>query len=154
MDSHDHIAIHLDKSAVAVPGKTCIATGCGKRFDGFIIETQVEDGVHHTGHGFASTRANRQKQRIVLVSKFFTQLLFHAANTLLHLSLKHLWIGSLVGVVVGANFRGNGETWRHGQPDAGHFSQIGSFATEKFFHLPVAICLVSEVIYVFNLRGS
>ena len=44
------IAIHLNETAVGVPGETRISRLQGNPFHGYVVESQVQDGVHHTGH--------------------------------------------------------------------------------------------------------
>ena len=48
---HNNIRIHLDKSAVAVPGPARIAGFCGKDFNHVLVKSQVQNGIHHTRHG-------------------------------------------------------------------------------------------------------
>ena len=60
-------------------------------------------------------------------------------------------IGAFMVVVVGADFRANGESWRYGKADSGHFSKVGPFASQKGFHLAVSIGFaVPERINVFR----
>ena len=48
--AHNHIAIHLDKAAIAVPCKTGISGMGGQRGHGFIVKAKVQHCVHHAGH--------------------------------------------------------------------------------------------------------
>ena len=59
-----HVAEHLDQAAIGVVGKTGIVAALGQRFDGLIVEAEVEDGVHHAGHGELCAGTNRDKQGI------------------------------------------------------------------------------------------
>jgi hypothetical protein len=47
----------------------------------------------------------------------------------------------LVGIVVGADFGGDGEARRHRETDAGHFGQVGTLAAEQGLHGAVAVSL-------------
>ena len=54
-----NVAIHLDKAAVAIPGEAFVAGSLDEGDDRLIVETKIENRIHHTGHGIAGTRANR-----------------------------------------------------------------------------------------------
>ncbi len=59
-------------------------------------------------------------------------------------------IGSLVGVIIGADFGGDGESGRHRQADAAHLGQVRAFAAEQRFHAAVAVgFLITKQINVF-----
>ncbi len=44
-------------------------------------------------------------------------------------------IVAVVLVELGADLGGDGETGRHRQPDAGHFRQVGTLATQQILHV-------------------
>ena len=50
-------------------------------------------------------------------------------------------IGFLVGVVIGADFRGNGEARRDRQAQIAHLGQIGALAAQEIFHPGLALGL-------------
>jgi len=140
LHAHDHVAIHLDETAVAIPGKALILGGGGQRFDGVVVEAEVEDGVHHAWHGIARAGAHGHQQREPLgITKLVAHDFFHVGNAGLDLGLEHGRIGALVGVIIGANLGGDGESRRHGQADAGHFREVGSLAAEQRLHAAVAV---------------
>ena len=47
---HGRCAVHHDEAAVGVIGEARVFRFRGKAFDGFVVESEVEDGLHHTGH--------------------------------------------------------------------------------------------------------
>ena len=47
---HGCCAVHHDEAAVGVIGEARVFRFRGKTFDGFVVETEVEDGLHHAGH--------------------------------------------------------------------------------------------------------
>ena len=53
LDAHNDIAVHLEETAVAVVGKTFVTTAFGEGTYGLVVETEIEDGIHHTWHGVA-----------------------------------------------------------------------------------------------------
>ena len=50
LHTHDDVAIHLDEAAVTVPGKTLILGGCDESEHCLIVQTEVENGIHHARH--------------------------------------------------------------------------------------------------------
>ena len=46
---HD-VTIHLDKAAVAIPCKALVFCGLGQRDNSFVVETEVQNRIHHTRH--------------------------------------------------------------------------------------------------------
>jgi hypothetical protein len=66
------------------------------------------------------------------------------------LRVEFLGVGLLVGVVIGADLGGDGESRRHRQTDAAHFRQVGAFAAQQRLHAAVAVgFLISKQINVF-----
>jgi hypothetical protein len=55
--AEDDVGIHLDEAAIAVPGEAGVAAHCGEALDRAVVEAEVEDGVHHAGHGDAGRRS-------------------------------------------------------------------------------------------------
>ena len=60
----DDVAEHLDQAAIGVIGKAGIVAALGQGFDGLVVEAEVEDGVHHAGHGELGAGADGDEQRI------------------------------------------------------------------------------------------
>ena len=84
------------------------------------------------------------------VAEAFAEDLLGVGDAGLDLRPEFLWIGLFVGVIVGADFGGDGEAGRNGQADAGHFRQVGAFAAEQGLHGAVAVrFFVAEEINVF-----
>ena len=150
LHTHDHVTVHLNEPAVAVPSEAWITAGFSERIHGLVVETKVKDGVHHARHGLASTGANGKQKRVALVAELLAELFLHQFHSIFHLRLKHLGIGALVGVVIGADLRGDGETRRHRQADAGHLCEVRPLTAEQFLHFPVAIGFFAEVIDVLS----
>ncbi len=151
LHAQHHVAIHLDEAAIAVPGETFVVGRLDQRQNGFVVEAKVQDRVHHAGHRIARAGANGDEQRHgVSVAEPGAHNFFHVGDADLDLGLEVLRISPPGGVVISADVRGDGETRRHGQPDAGHFGQVGAFAAQERLHRPVAVgLLVSKQINVF-----
>ena len=46
----NHVAVHLHKAAVAIPGKALVIGRLCKREHRLVVETEVQNRVHHAGH--------------------------------------------------------------------------------------------------------
>ena len=143
LDAEDDVAIHLDKAAVAVPGEALVLGGGGEGFHGLIVEAEVEDGVHHAGHGVAGTGADGDEEGEALgITELVAHDFFHVLHAGFHLALEGGRIGFFVGVEIGADFRSDREAGRDGEADAGHLGQVGAFAAEEGLHGAVAVRFV------------
>ena len=125
---HYNASIHLEETTVGIPGELCIAGLLGKGFDDFVVNTEIEDSVHHAGHRLTSTGANGKKKGVLEVTKLLAHGLFDLGNICLDLGIESLGVFLSVGVIIGANFGRNGETSGNGNSNAAHFGEIGAFA--------------------------
>ena len=58
LKAENSLAEHLDESAIGIPRKALIARPLGQSQHAFVIEPDVQDGVHHPWHRESSTRAH------------------------------------------------------------------------------------------------
>ena len=137
-DFHDDVGEHLNESPVAVPGPAGVAGLCGEGFHNVFVEAEVEDGIHHAGHGCARTRANGDEKGILLIAELFAGDLFHLID-IFHYFLLDVGIDlSAVLVILGAGLGGNRETLGYGQTDFGHLGEVCALAAEQFSHARIA----------------
>ena len=64
-----HDREHRDEPAVAVPGEALVARPRRQPLDGGVVESQVQDRLHHPGHRHARPRAHRHQERTVAVAE-------------------------------------------------------------------------------------
>ncbi len=141
LHAEHHVAIHLHKAAVAVPGEALVVRGAGEGEDGLVVEAKVEDGVHHARHGVARAGADGDEERHALgVAKFAGHDLLHLGDAFLHLLLEIGGVAALVGIIKRADLGGDREPWRNRQADAAHLREVGAFAAEQRFHGAITIC--------------
>ena len=110
-----------------------------KALDGIVVETQVEDRVHHAGHGERSARANRHEQRVGGVAE-----LRAAAGLEVGLGGNDLIECALGPHVAGAGvldtgLTGNGKATGNRQADAAHLGKVCALAAEHEVHGLVAL---------------
>ena len=55
---HNNVGIHLDKSSIAVPSPTRVAGLLSDYVNNGLIQTKVQNGIHHTGHGCSRAGTN------------------------------------------------------------------------------------------------
>ena len=134
VNAHDDIGKHLDKAAVAIPGKTRVLRLRDEALDGIVIEAQVEDRVHHAGHGERSARTNRHEQRVVGVTE-----LLAAAGLEVRLGSNDL-IECVFGPdvagtgVLDTGLAGNGKATGNRQADTTHLGKVSALATKHEVH--------------------
>src|SRR5205807_779652 len=49
-DAEDYARKHHDEAAIGVPRKSIVARERRQAFDGYVVETEIEDRVHHAWH--------------------------------------------------------------------------------------------------------
>ena len=137
-DFHYHIRKHLDKSAVGIIGKSGISSLFGKTFHGNIGKTQIQDRIHHAGHGCSGTGTNRNEKRIFRVAEGLSLLLFQFGKRVKDLALNFIRNLPSIVVVIRAGFCGHGKALRNGKAQVGHLCQIGAFPAKKGPHVSVS----------------
>ena len=139
VNAHNDVGEHLNKAAVAIPSKTRVLRLRDEALDGIVIEAQVEDRVHHTGHGERSARTNRHEQRVVGVTE-----LLAAAGLEVRLGSNDLIECALGPDVAGtgvldASLAGNGKATGNRQADAAHLGKVCALAAKHEVHGLVAL---------------
>ena len=122
-----------------------------------VVETKVEDGIHHTWHGGTGTGANGYKQWILHRTKLAVHQLLGMSHGSLHLVLKEFLDFLLAHLIIFVtSIGGNGEAWRYWHADEVHLCKVSTLATESLTHLCVTLSLsVSKCInsfFVHNYR--
>ena len=137
---HD-VAVHLKEPSVGIEGEAPIATGTGQPFDAAVVQTQVENRVHHAGHGELGARAHRDQQRVLHVTELLASLTLHPAQG------RHRLLLQVGGNLVPdreelvASSCGKGEARWHRNPEPGHLGEVCTLTAEQVFHLGVAFSL-------------
>lgn len=85
VDAEDGLAEHLDEAAVGVPGEALVAGLLGEALHRLVGEADVEDGVHHAGHGELGTRAHRHQQRVVRLAELLAHTGLEGVEVRTHL---------------------------------------------------------------------
>jgi len=118
-----------------VVGKAGVAALGDDALYGLVVETEVEDRVHHPRHRGAGPGTHRDQQRVGAVAELLAHELFNPGQVLVDLGLETGRVVAVVLVEFGADFGGDGEPGRHRQADAGHLRQVGSLAAQQILHV-------------------
>ncbi len=138
-----HVAVHLYEAAVGVPCETVVARTFGKGLYGGVVQTEVEDGVHHTRHRGACARTDRYQQRSGVAAEGHARLPFYAFDRLFHFGTDglHHRVAAFF-VVFGTYFGGDRKARRNRDSHEVHLCQVGAFAAEQLTHLAVTFGLL------------
>ena len=151
---HD-VAEHLDEAAVAVGGEPAVARLLLQRFDGLVVEAEVQNRVHHAGHRELRARAHRHEQRLLGVAELAARRLLELPQVVDHLLLDRRGNLAAFLVVDGADRRRDREACGHRQLRVGHLGEARAFAAEQILHRAIAIGLaVAEVVDVLARPGE
>ena len=135
---HNNVGEHLDETAIGVICKTGVVGELGKALDHFVVEAQVQDGVHHAGHGSTGAGTHGNQQRVLGIGELLADDFFHLGQTLIDLCLDLVIDLTAVIVILGAGLGGNGEALGNRQAGVGHFGQVSALAAQEFAHVLVA----------------
>ena len=137
VDVLDRLAEHLDEAAVGIPGEAIVA-GLGRQaFDGLVVEPDVQDGLHHAGHGELRAGAHGDEQGVGGVAESPAHRLLDLAQMRSDLDVEGF--GRFAGGEVGAaGLGGDGEAWGNRQAERGHLGEIRALSTEQILHVAIA----------------
>ena len=110
-----------------------------KALDGIVVEAQVEDRVHHAGHGERSARANRHEQRIGGIAEFLAATGLEvrlSGNDLIECAFGPDVAGT---GVLDTGLAGNGKATGNRQTDTAHLCKVSALAAKHEVHGLVAL---------------
>ena len=152
LDIEHHTSEHLNQTAIRIVSKPRIVAQLRQRFHTLIVETKVENGVHHAGHGKLCARTHADEQRVFALAELLALQLFELAQRDIHLSV-HGVRDAPHPHVLATSFSLNGESRRHGQARVGHLSKTRTLTAENVLHLAIAIGLAAaEGVHKFSFR--
>ena len=136
---HDDIGEHLHETAIGVVGETRVAGLLRQTLHHGGVEAEVQDGVHHAGHGRTGAGTHRNEQRVDRIAEFLAGLGLQLGKTRVDLLLDFVADLAAVLIVLGAGFGGNGEAVRHRHAEVGHFREVRALTAEELPHGAVAL---------------
>ena len=129
----DDSAIHLHESAIGVEREIGVAGADPERLDRRVVQAEIENGLHHAGHGDRGAGAHRHQQRVVRAAELTLGGRFQVAQRRLQLGFQPGREAAGLEIDV-AQVRGEGEARRHRDAEVGHFGEPGALAAERVLH--------------------
>ncbi len=135
--AEDDVAEHRQEAPVGIVGKARIlGRGC-EAFGRLVVESKIQDRVHHAGHGRCRTGPDGDEERILGVPEASARLLFQLGQRRPDCIFQPgRELAELL--VFDARLGGDGESWRHGQADPAHLGEVGALAAQDGLHAGVA----------------
>ena len=136
-DFHDDVGKHLDETAVGVIDKTLkLRIGIALDHGGnhFVIQPEIQDGIHHARHGSTSAGAHGNQQRILQITELLSVDLLHLFHVFHDLGHNLIIDLAAVSIILGACFGGNGKALGNRKADVAHFGKVGTFSAEELTH--------------------
>jgi hypothetical protein len=87
-DAEDDAAVHLHETPIRVEREPLVIGLLGESCDRPVVETEVQDGVHHAGHREFRSRADRDQQGFVRVAETASHAILELCEVLGDLSIK------------------------------------------------------------------
>lgn len=144
VDAHDRTPEHLHEATVGIPREPLPVGDLGQAEHREVVQTDVQDGLHHARHGEPRPRPDREEQRVVHLSQPLAGSPLELRQVLGDLALQAR--GQLTcSQENAAGLRRDGEARRHGQAHAGHLREVRALASEQIGHVPAAL---GEVVHV------
>ena len=151
VDVQHDAAKHLHQTAIAVVDEALVAGQRDHARGGLVVQTDVQHGVHHAGHGELGARPAGDQQRLLRIAKDLARCCLgglHGRQFLLPHALGELVTASQIGV---ACLGRDGETGRDRNADAGHLGQIGALAAQQRTNtIPTAAHIIFCFVYIFK----
>ncbi len=130
-ETKHNITVHLYKTAITIIRESFVAREPRQSCHGFIVEPQVQYGVHHTGHAHTRTRAHGKQERVFgtaengahyLLDFFYVRqhFLFQTGRQLHPFAIEEC-----------AHFSGDCESGRDRYTEVHHIREPGSFSTKQ-----------------------
>ena len=133
----DNVAEHLHEPSVAVQGEL-MSLVCVQALHAVLIETQVQNRVHHARHAYDRAGTNGRPREIGLAAELLARGLLKALYVLFDLFQQARRQPSALLVVFNAGLGGDGESGRHRKTYTGHLCQPGALPPriERIFSPP------------------
>ena len=87
-DAVNDLAVHLHEAAVGVEGEACVARRGGEPLHRRVVQSEVEDRVHHSRHRDRGTRAHRDEQGVAVVAEALARPFLERRDVLVDLRVE------------------------------------------------------------------
>ena len=137
-------AKHLQQPAIGVPSEARVCRHRRQALHGVIIETDVEDRLHHAGHGELRAGSDCKQQRVFGLTERLAHCGFTGGEVSADLLIETR--GEVTsGEVLRARLGGQDEAWRHRKTQTNHLGKVGTLASEKILLIFVALGKIEDI---------
>ena len=133
-DHHDDICKHLHEAAVAVVCEAGVVGLLGQTLNSLIVQAQVQDGVHHAGHGLTCAGTDGDQQGVLVIAEGLAGDLLQALDVLEDVSGDRIVDLTAVCIILGAGIRGDGKALGNRHTGGSHLCQTGALAAQSILH--------------------
>ena len=153
LHAEHYVTVHLHETTIGVIYEVGVAGFGSETFCNFVVEAEVEDGVHHTGHRCARTGTHGEQQRVGRIAKFAVHADFRRGDGCGYSVSEFSNDGILTyAIIIVARCGGDGKPGRNGHANFIHFGEVGTFTAEQITHRGVALGFsVAECVNSFYL---
>ena len=130
----DHAREHRDEAAVAVPREALVARARRQPVDGAVVQPEIEDRLHHAGHGDPRAGAHGDQQRAGGIPEAGVGHLLQALEMLQDLVPEPIRPGPSAALAMDPGLGGDGEARRHGDAEIRHLGELAALAAQKVAH--------------------
>ena len=131
VDSGDDVAVHLDQPPVRVVGETRVPGRAREPLDGLVVQPEIEDRVHHPGHGDRGSGAHRYEEWVARIAEPLARRLLEPGHVLRDLLLQAGGNLPLCPHVRDAGRGRDREAGRDGNSDRRHLGEADPLAAEQ-----------------------
>ena len=138
VEAHNHVREHLDEAAIAVPREAGVVGVLDEAVNRLVVQTKVQNRVHHAGHRHGGAGTNGNEQRIFGIANALADTLLEVEAILLN-GIERAFGPRVIRVCIfHTGLAGDGEARRHGQANEGHFGEVRALAAKDVLHILVA----------------
>ena len=131
LDAQHRRAEHLEQAPVGVEREPLVTAHRGREaVHALVVEPDVEDGVHHPGHGELRPGAHRHQQRIRGITQTLAHRLLERVEVRGDLVVQPVGLAALLEVGP-ARVGADREPRRHREPESGHLGEVRALAPEQ-----------------------
>ena len=152
VDGEDDVAVHHDEATERVVAEAGVACRRDQPLQRRVVQAQVQDRVHHAGHGELRAGADGDEQRPFWIAQALARLLLHLPQRRLHLIQQPFRHRRAALDVVVAGLGGDGEAGGNGKAQVSHLRQVGAFAAQQILLVLIAFWEEIHVLAVCHQR--
>ena len=134
LEVQDDVAEHRDEPAIAVPRESLVAGPRGEAFDRRVVESEVEDRLHHSGHRHTRARAHGHEEGTRRIAEREPRRRLQLGEVREDFLPEPVRQMPIAAVVLGPCFRRDRETRWNGDPEVRHLGKLTALAAEKVPH--------------------